>query len=193
MSDECVKVAVRVRPFISFFNSINVIDVKLTNLLELKLKLLNKIMLKSSLWHVWAIILSCMHVTIFLVIFYVVYNTIICKSSLWAAWLVLGKRGAVDRASDSEYMNGCPAWVRARLVPQICVSFLCPWARHLTLVVPWFGGHVKPSVPCTCIQIFIQACTLKNVTGYSKRAGDHPGTVDCTSKLHSSTLGSRVM
>ena len=24
----------------------------------------------------------------------------------------------------------------------------------------------------------IQACTLKNVTGYSKRAGDHPGTVD---------------
>ena len=33
---------------------------------------------------------------------------------------------------------------------------------------------------------------LKNVAGYSKRAGDHPGTVDCTSKLHSSTLGSRV-
>ena len=33
---------------------------------------------------------------------------------------------------------------------------------------------------------------LKNVTGYTKRAGDHPGTVDCTSKLHSSTLGSRV-
>ena len=62
-----------------------------------------------------------------------------------------GKHGAVDRASDSEYMNGCPAWVRARLVPQICVSFLCPWARHFTLIVPWFGGHVKPSVPCTCI------------------------------------------
>ena len=37
-----------------------------------------------------------------------------------------GKRGPVDRASDSEYMNGCPAWVRARLVPQICVNFLCP-------------------------------------------------------------------
>ena len=35
-------------------------------------------------------------------------------------------------------------------------------------------------------------CTLKNVTGYSKRAGDHPGTVDCTSKIHSSTLGSIV-
>ena len=33
---------------------------------------------------------------------------------------------------------------------------------------------------------------LKNITGYSKRAGDHPGTVDCTSKIHSSTLGSRV-
>ena len=62
-----------------------------------------------------------------------------------------GERGAVDRASDSEYMNGCPAWVRARLVPQICVSFLCPWARHFTLIVPWFGGHVKPSVPCACI------------------------------------------
>ena len=37
-----------------------------------------------------------------------------------------------------------------------------------------------------------QACTIKNITGYSKRAGDHPSTVDCTSKLHSSTLGSRV-
>ena len=38
-------------------------------------------------------------------------------------------------------------------------------------------------------------CTLKNVTGYSekkKNAGDHSGTVDCTSKIHSSTLGSRV-
>ena len=33
---------------------------------------------------------------------------------------------------------------------------------------------------------------IKNVTGYLKRAGDHPGTVDCTSKLHSSTLGSRI-
>ena len=30
----------------------------------------------------------------------------------------------------------------------------------------------------------------KNVTGYSKTAGDHPSPVDCTpSKLHSSTLG----
>ena len=65
-----------------------------------------------------------------------------------------GKRGTVDRASDSEYSeyrNGCPAWVRARLVSQICVSFLCPWARHFTLIVQWFGGYVKPSVPCTCI------------------------------------------
>ena len=33
---------------------------------------------------------------------------------------------------------------------------------------------------------------LKNVIGYLKRAGDHPSTVDCTSKLHSSTLGSKV-
>ena len=30
---------------------------------------------------------------------------------------------------------------------------------------------------------------LKNVTGYSKRAGDHPGNVDCSSKLYSSTTG----
>ena len=30
---------------------------------------------------------------------------------------------------------------------------------------------------------------LKNITGYSKRAGEHPGTVDCTSKIHSSALG----
>ena len=37
-----------------------------------------------------------------------------------------GKRGAVDRASDSKYMNDCPAWVRARMVPKLCVSFLCP-------------------------------------------------------------------
>ena len=35
-------------------------------------------------------------------------------------------------------------------------------------------------------------CTLKNITGYSKRAGDQPGTVDCASKTHSSILGSRV-
>ena len=35
-------------------------------------------------------------------------------------------------------------------------------------------------------------CTLKNITSYSKRAGYYLGTVDCTSKIHSSTLGSRV-
>ena len=40
---------------------------------------------------------------------------------------------------------------------------------------------------------FIQcAHYLKNITGYSKRAGDHPGTVDYASKTHSSTLDSRV-
>ena len=33
---------------------------------------------------------------------------------------------------------------------------------------------------------------VKEHHSYSKRAEDHPGTVDCTSKLHSSTLGSRV-
>ena len=41
-----------------------------------------------------------------------------------------GKRGAVDRASDSEYMNGCPAWVRARLVPQMC-ELLVPLSKAL--------------------------------------------------------------
>ena len=51
------------------------------------------------------------------------------------------------RASDSEYMNDCPALVRARLVPQICVSFLCPWARHFTLIVPWFWRSRKAVGP----------------------------------------------
>ena len=57
-----------------------------------------------------------------------------------------------------------------------------------------FGWHLKPSVPCACISEINTVYTLKNVTGYSKRAGDHPGTVDCASKTHSSTLhvGSRV-
>ena len=49
------------------------------------------------------------------------------------------------------------------------------------------------SVPCTCISDINAVCTLKKVTGYSKRAGEHPGTVDCTSKTHSCTLGSRVL
>ena len=62
-----------------------------------------------------------------------------------------GKRGAMDRASDSEYMNDSPAWVRATVVPKFVWCFLCPWARHFTVIVPWFGGHVEPSVPCTCI------------------------------------------
>ena len=61
------------------------------------------------------------------------------------------KRGAVDRASDSEYMNDCPAGVRVRLVQKICVSFLYPRARHFTLIVPWFEGHVKLLVICTCM------------------------------------------
>ena len=77
---------------------------------------------------------------------------------------------------------------RATVVPKFVRRFLRPWARHFTLIIPWFGGYIKPLVPCTWIQTLIQACTLKYVTGYSKRAGDHPGTVDCTSKLHSSTL-----
>ena len=67
-----------------------------------------------------------------------------------------------------------------------CDASCAPEQGTFTLIVPWFGGHVKPSVPCTCI---LQACTLQNVTGYSKRARDHPGSFDCTSKLHSSTLG----
>ena len=55
----------------------------------------------------------------------------------------------------------------------------------------WFHPHwsLKSSVPCTCMSDINAMCTLKNVTCYSKRAGDHPGTVDCTSKIHSSTLG----
>ena len=80
-------------------------------------------------------------------------------------------------------------------MPKFVWRFLCPWARHLTLVVPRFGGHVKPSRrvgPVYMYLTLIQACTLTNVTGYSKRARNQPGTVDCTSKLHSSTLGSTV-
>ena len=50
-----------------------------------------------------------------------------------------------------------------------------------------------PSIPCTCFTDLNAVCTLKNVTGYSKRAGNHPSTLACTSKyIRSSTLGSRV-
>ena len=49
-----------------------------------------------------------------------------------------------------------------------------------------------PKFGYICIYTLVQVCTLKNITGCSKRAGDHPGTVDCTSKIHSSTLGSRI-
>ena len=38
-----------------------------------------------------------------------------------------GKSGAVDRASDYEYMhNDCPAWVRARLVPKFAWASCAP-------------------------------------------------------------------
>ena len=41
--------------------------------------------------------------------------------------------------------------------------------------------------------VHIKEChRVTNVSGFSKRAGDHPGTLDGTSKLHSSCLGSRV-
>ena len=57
-----------------------------------------------------------------------------------------GKYGAMDRASDSEYMNDFPAWVWVPVVTKFVWSFFCPWARHFTLIVPWFGGDVKLSV-----------------------------------------------
>ena len=37
------------------------------------------------------------------------------------------------------------------VVPKFVWCFLCPWARHFSLIVPWFRGHVKPLVPCTYI------------------------------------------
>ena len=58
---------------------------------------------------------------------------------------------------------------------------------HFTCLV--LRRHFKPSVPCTGISDINAVCTLKNVTGYSKRAGDYPATVDCTSKIQLSTLG----
>ena len=30
----------------------------------------------------------------------------------------------------------------------LCDASCAPWARHFTLIVSWFGGHVKPSVSC---------------------------------------------
>ena len=49
-----------------------------------------------------------------------------------------GERGRAVKALDSGFR------VRDQLTP---AGSLCPWARHFTLIVPWFGGHVKPSVP----------------------------------------------
>ena len=37
-----------------------------------------------------------------------------------------GQRGAMDRASDYEYMNDSPAWVRATVVPNFCDTSCAP-------------------------------------------------------------------
>ena len=59
----------------------------------------------------------------------------------------------MDRAADYEYMNDSLAWVRVTLVPNFCDASCAPeqGTSDFTLIVPWFGGHVKLSVPCTCI------------------------------------------
>ena len=41
---------------------------------------------------------------------------------------------------------------------------------------------LKSLILCTCISDINTVCMLKYVTGFSKRAGDHPGTVDRASK-----------
>ena len=37
-----------------------------------------------------------------------------------------GKRGAMDRASDYEYVNASPAWARATVVPNFCDASCAP-------------------------------------------------------------------
>ena len=83
-------------------------------------------------------------------------------------WIHVGKRGAMDRASDSEYMNDSPAWVRVQLVPE-SLTLLVPLSKALysnCSVVRRSRKAVGPAY-MLCIQILIQTCTLKNVTGYS--------------------------
>ena len=30
------------------------------------------------------------------------------------------------------------------------------WTRHFTLIVPWFGGHVKPLVPSEVLSTYFR-------------------------------------
>ena len=86
-----------------------------------------------------------------------------------------------------------PAWVRVPTGAKIFVTLLVPLGKALYSDCSVFQRSRKANSPVYMyLNINRQACTIKNITDYSKRAGDHPGTVDCTSKLHSSTLGSRV-
>ena len=75
---------------------------------------------------------------------------------------------------------------------QICVTLLVPLSKVLHSNCSVVRSSHKAVSPVYMYLNINTSVHVKNVTGYSKRAGDHPRTVDCTSKLHSSTLGSRV-
>ena len=79
------------------------------------------------------------------------------------------------------------AWLRQAL----CV-FEQGTLLHL-LSASQFGGHL---LSCqSCLHEFSDIITvymIKNITGYSKTVRDHHGIVDCASKTHWSSLGSRA-
>ena len=91
----------------------------------------------------------------------------------------------------------CPTPIECAAIMTTMARFmyLCPWARVKALYSNCYMvqrsrktvGSVymySNSRPNTSVHV-------KEFTGYWKRAGDHPGTVDCTSELHTSTLGFR--
>ena len=51
--------------------------------------------------------------------------------------------------SRGAWPSGSRRWTLVLRVPDQLAQAgsLCPWARHFTLIVPLFGGHIKPSVP----------------------------------------------
>ena len=100
------------------------------------------------------------------------------------------KEGSVAQWIEHQTMN---TWMTPRrgfepLWCQISASLLVPLSKVLYSNCSVIRRSCKAIGP-VYMYLNINTSTLKNVTGYSKRAGDHPGTVDCTSKLHSSTLG----
>ena len=58
-----------------------------------------------------------------------------------------GERGRAVKALDSGSQG---SGFKSNSRP---AGSLCPWTRHFTSIVPWFGGHVKPSVTSEVLSI----------------------------------------